>query len=158
MASLLGDVQQIDSSDTSCKKRLVSITPGGIHDKTPLVCADGLCESFWAFLENDVPPTLGAGHGSVNLLATMVVYGWDGNDALELGLADLALDLTAVDCEVTEVCEELLSTVLGANQVEERWCVIDERRPALSVDKRGVCEELDQKGDVCLDTTDTELY
>jgi hypothetical protein len=82
----------------------------------------------------------------------------NGNDTLELGLTDLALDLAAVDSEITKICEELLSTVLGADQVKESGSVVDEGCPALSVNEGGVCEELDQEGDVGLDTADTELY
>ena len=88
----------------------------------------------------------------------MVGEGRYGDHALELGLADLALDLATIDSEVTKVCEELLSTVLGADQVEESGCVVDEGCPALSVNEGGVSEELDQEGDVGLDATDTELY
>lgn len=136
----------------------MGITPCGVHDQASLVGTNSLCESLRTVLENDIPPTFGARGGCVDLLAAVVVNGRDGDNALELGLADLALDLATIDSEVTKVCEELLSTVLGADQVEESGCVVDEGCPALSVNEGGVSEELDQEGDVGLDATDTELY
>jgi hypothetical protein len=135
----------------------MGITPCGVHDQASLVSANRLCESFGTILKDDVPPSLSARYGGVDLLAVVVVDGRNGDNALELGLADLALDLAAVDSKVTEICEKLLSTVLGADQVEESGGVVDEGCPTLAVDEGGMCEELDQEGNVGLDTTDTEL-
>jgi hypothetical protein len=76
---------------------------------------------------------------------------------LELGLADLALDAATVDGKVTQVQQELLGTVLAADQVEQRRGIIDEGGPAVAVDKNGVRQERSQEGDVRLDTADAEL-
>ena len=157
VAGLLGDVQQVNSSHTSGEERLVGVTPCGVHDETALVVADGLRKALRALLEEDVPPTLLAWLGCVDLVAALVGKNGDGDLALELGLTNLTLDLTAVDSEVAEVCKQLLSTVLRANKVEQSGCVIDEGCPALPVDEGRVSEELDQERDVGLHTTDTEL-
>lgn len=126
------------------------------HD-TYLVRTDSLSKALGALLKDDVAPTLGRGRRGVNRVAILV--GDDGNLdlALELGLADLTLDLAAVDGKLSEVREQLLGTVLGADEVEERGSVVNEGRPARSVYESGMCEELEQEGDVGLYTTDTEL-
>ena len=157
VGGLLGDVEKVNSSHTGGQERLMSITPCGVHDKTALVLTDGLGESLRTLLEEDVPPALLAWLGGVDLVSAVVGEGRDGDHALELGLANLTLDLAAVDSKITEVGKELLSTVLGADEIEKRRCVVDEGSPALSVNECGVCEELDQEGNVGLDTTDTEL-
>lgn len=157
VAGLLGDVQEINGTDTGSQKRLVGVTPGGIHEKSTLVVTDSLGEGLGALLKDDVSPSLLVGQAGVDLLASRVDELRDGDLTLELGLADLALDAAAVDGNVAKVSQQLLGTVLAANEVEELRSVVDEGGPAVSIDESGVGEKGSQEGDVGLDTSDTEL-
>lgn len=157
MASLLGDVQEIDGTDTGSQERLVGVTPGGIHEKSTLVLADSLGEGLGALLKDDVSPSLLVRVASIDLLASRVDELRDSDLTLELGLANLALDAAAVDGNVAEVGQQLLGTVLAANEVEELRSVVDEGGPAVSIDESGVGKKGSQEGDVGLDTSDTEL-
>lgn len=127
----------------------MGITPGGVHDQAALVGANSLGECLGAVLDKNVSPSLSAGNRCVHQLARVVVDLGNRNLALELGLSNLTLDLAAVDSEISQVCEELLCTVLRADEVEEGGRVVDEGCPALSVDKCRMCEELDQKWNIC---------
>ena len=135
----------------------MGIAPSGVHDEAAFVGTNGLGEALRALLEEDVPPTLSAWLRSVDLVAVLVGKSGNGDLALELGLTDLTLDLTAVDSEVAEVRKQLLSTVLRTDKVEKRWRVVDESCPTLTFNEGRVREELDQEGNVGLDTTDAEL-
>lgn len=157
VACLLGNVQQVNSADTGSQERLVGVTPGGVHEQTSLVCANGLGEGLGALLDEDLAPALGAGLGDVDLGSVGVEELGHDDLALELGLADLALDAGAVDGDVAEVGEQLLGAVLGADEVEELGRVIDEGRPAVAVDEGGVGEQRGEEGDVGLDAADTEF-
>ena len=140
MAGLLGDVEQVNSADTGSEQRLMGVTPGGVHEETSLVRANGLGEGLGTLLDEDLAPTLGGRLGDVDLLAGTVQEVGHDDLTLELGLADLALDAGAVDGDVAEVGEQLLGTVLGANQIEELGSVINEGSPAVAVDEGGVGE------------------
>ena len=157
VAGLLGDAQEINSADAGGEERLVSIAPCGVHDQCTLVCADRLGEGLRALLDEDVTPALGGGGRRIDLVAVLVDDVGNPDLALELGLADLSLDLAAVDSKLTEVGEQLLGTVLGTDEVEKGGGVVDEGGPALSVDEGRVCEKLEKEGNVGLYTTDTEL-
>lgn len=54
---LLGDIGYVYRAQPGCEKRLVRITPRSVHNERAGVLADGLGESFWPFLDDDVPPT-----------------------------------------------------------------------------------------------------
>jgi hypothetical protein len=123
----------------------MGITPCSIHDQATLVGTHSFGESFGTLLDDDVPPPRSAGHRGVDLLASIVVDLGNRYLSFEFWLANLALDLAAVHGKISEVCEELLGTVLGANEVEESRGIVNEGCPALSVDKGGVCEELNEK-------------
>lgn len=140
VAGLLGDVEKVNSADTGSKEGLMGVTPGGVHEETSLVRANGLGEGLGALLDEDLAPALGGGLGDIDLLTSFVEEVGHDDLALELGLADLALDAGAVDGDVAEVGEQLLGTVLGADQVEELGSVIDEGSPAVAVDECGVSE------------------
>lgn len=157
MAGLLGNVQQVDSSDTSGQQRLVGVTPGGVHEKTSLVGADSLGKGLGALLDKNVSPAGLARLADIDdgtVLARNV-----GNDdlALELRLAHLALDGRAVDGDVTEVGQQLLGSVLAANEVEQLRSVVDEGGPASTINEGRVGQKTGQEGDVGLDTANTEL-
>lgn len=157
VAGLLGDVEEIDGTDSGSEERLVSIAPGSIHEQAALVLADGLGKSLRALLDENVSPTLLAGFGSINL-GTVSSNDFGQDDiGLELGLADLALDRATVDSHVTQVGKKLLSSVLAADEIEERGGVVDESSPAVTVNEGGMGQERSQEGNVGLDTTDTEL-
>jgi hypothetical protein len=72
MAGFLGNVDEINRADTRGKKGLVGITPGGIHEQAALVVADSLGESLGTLIKNDLPPTLGSRHRSIDLVAGVV--------------------------------------------------------------------------------------
>lgn len=135
----------------------MSITPGGVHDEASRVLSNSLCESGGSFLYENVAPTLLARSIHGNRLIVVVCEGRDDDIALELGFADLTLDRGSVDCEISKVLEELLGSVLRANEVEELWRVIDEGGPALAVDESRVSKEGTQERNIGLDTADTEL-
>ncbi len=157
MAGLLGNVEQINSTDTSGKKRLVSITPSGIHEKTSLVLANGLGKGLGALLDDDVSPALLARLADVDLGTIRSDDLRNDDVALKLGLTNLTLDGAAVDGNVAEVGEQLLASVLAAKEIKERRGVVDEGSPAVALDEGGMGEQTGQEGNVGLDTTDTEL-
>jgi len=79
----------------------MSITPCCVHEETAFVSSNGLGEGCRALLLNNVSPSLLARLCAIDLLASRGIE--DGLDyfTLKLRLADLALDLTAIDCKVT---------------------------------------------------------
>ena len=157
VTGLLGNVEQIDRSDSGGKKRLMRVSPRGVHDQAALVRSDGLGKGSRTFLGNDAPPALGAGHFEIDGLAGSVVENGHDDVALELGLTNLTLDLTPVDGKVSEVCEKLLSAVLRADESEELRSVIDKGRPAVSADEGGVSKKGSEERNVGLDTANPEL-
>lgn len=66
-------------------------------------------------------------------------------------------DAGAVDGDVSEVGEQLLSTVELLDKVEETGGIIDKGGPALALNKSVVGHKTLHKGNVGLDTTDAEL-
>jgi hypothetical protein len=62
---LLGDIGYVDRAQTGGEQRLVRIAPCSVHNECAGVLADGLGESFWSFLDDDVPPTIFTGERSV---------------------------------------------------------------------------------------------
>jgi hypothetical protein len=135
----------------------MGITPGGIHEKSTLIGTNSLGKCLWALLNKDVSPTLGAWLRSIELAAILIMKFWNDDLALELWLTNLALDARTVDGNITKICKQLLSTVLGANQVEELWSIIDESCPAVSINEGWVRKERCEERNVGLDTTDAEL-
>ena len=101
MTGLPSDVQHIDGSDASGKERLMSITPRCVHEETAFVSTNGLGESCGTLLLNDVSPSLLVRLCAIDLLASRVIEDRLDYFTLKLRLADLALDLTAIDCKVT---------------------------------------------------------
>ena len=69
----------------------------------------------------------------------------------------MALDAASIDCELAQIIEQLAGSVLAANEVEQGGSVINEGRPAVALDERGMGQERPQEGDVGLDATDPEL-
>jgi hypothetical protein len=157
MAGLFGNAEQINCTDTSSQKRLVSISPSCVHKKTTLVLADGLGEGLGSLLKNDVSPSLGARLGSINLLSGRVDKLRDLNLSLELWLSNLSLDAATIDGNITEVGKKLLGTVLTANEIEQLRGIVDESSPASSINKGRVGKKRSQEGDVGSDTSNTEL-
>jgi len=134
------------------------VTPCGVHEQAALVRSYCLAKTLWALLEDDVSPTRLAWLADVErLLCRVINQRWHNDVALELRLANLTLDLAAIDNKIAEVCQQLLSTVLAADEGEECGSIVDEGRPAAAVDEGWVSEERSQEGDVRLDTTDTEF-
>ncbi|KMU86024.1 hypothetical protein CIHG_03555 [Coccidioides immitis H538.4] len=147
MARLLCDVDQIDCSDTGGEERLVGVAPCGVHDQAALVGTDGLGERGGTLLVEDLLPPLLAGDGDVDGCSGLVDDGGHADGALELGLADLALDPAAVDGNVAEVGEELLGAVLAADEGEELGGVVDEGGPAGALDECRVVRGDDGAGE-----------
>lgn len=87
-ASLLGDVDHVDGSETSSQQALVSVTPCGVHDKTARVSTDSLGEGLGSLFDDDVSPSDFAGHGGVEWWAVgivAVVELWNDDFGLETG-------------------------------------------------------------------------
>jgi hypothetical protein len=107
------------------------------HDEDSRVVTNSLGESFGSLLLDDVTPSDSAGHRGVDRLGVVlgIDESGDGDLVEESGLSNLSLDARAVDDEVSEVGEDLLSSVLTRDEVEERRSVVDElgrRRSASS--------------------------
>lgn len=120
MGSLLGDIGHIDCSHSGSEERLVGISPSGVHDKGALVVSNSLGESLGTLVDDDVPPALLAWNGSVDTFGGVCVVGDDGDERFgsETGFAGLTLDRGSVDSEVAQVPEQLLSSVLGPDELE----------------------------------------
>jgi hypothetical protein len=140
---------------------------------TTLVASNGLGKCLWTLVDNDVSPTFLTWDRRVDGLAGIVDNDWEQGLGLETWFTLLTLDGRAVDGDISEVGEELLSSVLGCDELEQLGCVVDEGSPGLSGLKYRVSEQSDDEGDVGLtsvsdrtakryqthlDTSDTELY
>lgn len=135
----------------------MGVAPGGVHDQTALVATDGLGKGLRALAVDDLLPSLRAGLGDVERGSGLVDHDGHDDGGLELRLPNLALDAAAVDGNVTEVGQQLLGTVLAANEGEELGGVVDEGGPAAAADKGWVRQQRSQEGNVGLDTPDAEL-
>jgi hypothetical protein len=173
MAGLSSNVEHFDSSDSGCQKGLMGISPGCVHNEATLVLANSLGKCFRALFNDDVPPASFARHGCIDYLALVVNDLRDDDVPFEFRLSNLSLDLATVDSEVSEVGEQLLSTVGAANEREklrsnrrQLWKyyyleihsrVVNERRPASSLNKCRMGKEGSEERNVGLHTTDTEF-
>ena len=83
----------------------MSITPSGVHEKTTLVFSDSLCESLWAFLDDNVSPSLLTWDTGINLLSGIIEELGHNDIALEFGLTNLTLDAAAVHGNITKICK-----------------------------------------------------
>ena len=135
----------------------MGIAPGSVHEQAALVVTNRLGKGLGALLHKNVSPALLAGCADIDLGAIGSNKLRQNDLTLELGLANLSLDGAAVDGDITQVRKKLLSTVLAADQVEELRSVVDERRPASSVDEDGVCQEGGKERDIGLDATNAEF-
>lgn len=135
----------------------MGVTPGGIHQETSLVLADSLRKCFRALLNQDVSPALLAWYSGVDLVSSIIMERGKDDLSLELGLANLSLNAAAVDGNVTKIGQQLLSSVLTADEVKETWGIINEGGPASTLNESRVGEQRCQERDVGLDTTDTEF-
>lgn len=91
VAGFLCDVDHVDGTKTSSEKRLVSISPGGVHDESTGIGADCLGKCLGALVDNDVTPTslagnLGDQRRSILGVLAALEFGND-NFCLETGLA-----------------------------------------------------------------------
>jgi hypothetical protein len=141
VASFFGNVEKINCPDPGGQERLMSITPSCVHEKTTLVLSDGLSECFRAFLNNNVSPTLLARYRSVNLLPSLIKEFWHDDITLELRLSNLSLDAASVDGKVSQVSQQLLGTILAANEIEQLRGIIDESSPAVAINEGRVSEQ-----------------
>lgn len=51
MGSLLCDIEDINSSQSRSEERLMSITPGRIHDEASFVVSNSFSESLWTLFD-----------------------------------------------------------------------------------------------------------
>lgn len=157
MAGLLGNSEQINSSHTGSQKRLMGITPGCVHQQSALVLAHSLSKRLGSLLHKDLSPTMLAWLSDIQLGAVLVEKLRNDDITLELGLADLTRDAASIDGEVAKVCQQLLCSVLAANEIEQLWGIVDESGPAVAVDEGRVSKQRRKEGNVGLHSTDTEL-
>ncbi|KAG8964546.1 hypothetical protein FRC03_001650 [Tulasnella sp. 419] len=107
----------------------MSISPGSVHNQSSWIFTDSLGECFGTLLHDDVTPTNFTWDGSVEWWAIRiftVLKSWNDDFSLDAGFADLTFDAASVDGEVSEVCQEFLSTVLSNDEFEEIGCIVDE--------------------------------
>jgi hypothetical protein len=83
---LLRDVDHISGTQTSGEQRLVSITPGSVHDERSGILADSLGEGFGTVLDDNVAPSDLARESGVERRAVGVI------PVLELGNDDFGLE------------------------------------------------------------------
>ena len=122
------------------------VTPCSVHNECARVLADGLGESFWSFLDNDIPPTILTGKRSVEggpIRVLSVPELGNGDLVLEAGFTlykvirryrdsrlresyRLALNGAAIDGDVSEICKELLGAVLRLYKLEQIGRIINE--------------------------------
>lgn len=119
----------------------MSIAPCRVHDETAFVLSHSFCVGSWAFFVEDVFPACLTWLRHVNELSVVIMKLRHDDVAFEFGIADLAFDATAIDGHISKVCEQLLCSVLAAYQGEKLWSIIDERRPASTLDECRMCEK-----------------
>jgi len=155
-AGLLCDVLHLDRPQTSSQQTLVGITPCGVHDEGTRVLPDSLGERLGTMFDNDVAPANSAGHGGVERGSGRVFPVGELRDddvGLETGFANLTLDGTSVDGEVSKVGKEFLGTVLTLHELEEIGSVVNESGPGLALDENVVGKESEEEGNVGLGST-----
>jgi hypothetical protein len=123
----------------------VRVTPRSVHNECAGVLANGLGESFWSFLDNDIPPTILTGERSVEggpVRVLSVPELGNGDLVLEAGFTlyevmrrccdsksresyGLALNGAAIDSNISKICKELLGTVLRLYKLEQIGRIID---------------------------------
>ncbi|KAH3659409.1 hypothetical protein OGATHE_006293 [Ogataea polymorpha] len=152
------NVQQVYGSNSGCQKRLVSVSPGSVHDQATIespnlvgkllrtVVQKVLSKGFWrrSVLDIDIPAVNVVDHRDVSISGQL----WQTN---------LALDRRSVDTEIGKVREQLLSSVLGLHHLEQRRSVVDECRPAVARNERWMGQKSQQERNVGLDTSNSEL-
>lgn len=124
----------------------MGVTPCGIHNEGAWVVAHCFGKCFGTFFDDDVPPSDGARQGSVQGGTIKRVFAalklGDDNVGFEAGFAlvlpsndseskitrtnGLAFDGASIDRQITEVCQQFLSTVLALHQLEEVRSIINE--------------------------------
>ena len=136
----------------------MGVTPSSVHDEAPFVLSNSICIRLWAFLINDVLPSLSARNGCVDNFAIVVIKIRHDDIAFELRLTNLAFDATAIDGNITKISQQLLSSILTPNKRKQLGCIINERRPACACDECRMGQKRPKKRDVCLDSSNAELY
>jgi hypothetical protein len=128
VACLLGNVQNVDRSESSGEEGLVGVAPSGVHDQAAGVVANGLGKGSGTLLDNDGSPARQARLRGVQRLFDVGRVGDRRNGDLlaQLRLALLAHDRATVDRKVTEVAQQLLSSVLGRDKRVQLGRVIHE--------------------------------
>lgn len=137
----------------------MGISPSSVHDQTSLVSPDGFCECLGTFIDDNVSPTVLAWSRSINDLGGVGIVG-NGRDqslGLESRFSHLTLDGRSIDRQVSKVSEQLLSSVLGLDKLEQLRGVVDECRPGFTGFKDRVGKESNQERNVGLDTSDSEF-
>lgn len=107
----------------------MSVSPSCIHDKRAWVLPDRFGEGLWTVLDDDITPT--------HLTRQCGVDGWaiyvvtilqlgNNNITFKARFTRLTLDRASVDCEISKISQELLSTVLALYKFEELRSIVDE--------------------------------
>ena len=107
----------------------MGVTPCGVHDECAWIFTNGLCKCLGDMFDDDISPPDSARRGSVEGSSVGILAVGELGDldlCPETRFALLTLDRASVDGKVSKVCQELLSTVLALNQLEEIRGVVDE--------------------------------
>lgn len=116
------------------------------------VSSNSLCESLRTLVDDDVPPSGETRLTGIDDLGRIVLLHELGDDGLlgESRRSRLSEDGGSVDGDVSEVGEELLSSVLGGDELEEIGSIVDEllrrRRGIRASSTRGSWEEEEMDG------------
>ena len=106
----------------------MSVSPCCVHDKRPWVLSNGFGEGLWTVLDDNVTPTQLTRLCSINgwtIYVVTVLQRGDNNFVFETWFTRLTLDRAPVDCEISEICKEFLSTVLALYKFEELRSIVD---------------------------------
>ncbi|KAH3663370.1 hypothetical protein OGAPHI_005360 [Ogataea philodendri] len=152
-----GDVQKVYGSDSSGKQRLVGVSPSSVHDHTTVKGSDLVGKSLWTVVQQVLSERFWRSRLDVDLPAVHVVDDWDIGLSVQLWQANLTLDRGSIDTEVGKVRQQLLSSVLGLNHLEQRWGVVDKSGPTVTRNERWVGQQSKQERNVGLDTSNSEL-
>ena len=142
---------QIVRANTSSEKRLVRVTPRGVHDEQTLVVAHRLGERRRALLVQNSLET------RVLELIQGLLRLWHGGLDARRRWTNRTGVIGAVHGHITEVVEEFLRVIDVRVELEEARCAVDEISRKVCAQESLTLQDVHQEGNVRLHTANTEL-